>query len=222
VHSLPVGESGWPRAAPLSRQRYCRLVVPHFFFDRTADKLPSPQAKFGPNPQISGKAGGHSLNLHQFTRDGVILLGRVQATGNGSIGLAADLKENLAKADKFEVDLLKMIDSYIEKNGLDAPPEILPQLREGYAVDEVRELNLKAANITSIIWATGYRFDFNLVQLPIFDEDGYPIQQRGVTPQPDLYFVGLPWLDMMKSGLLMGVGAHAEYIADQVVANGRQ
>ena len=186
------------------------------FFDRTVDKLPSPKAKFGPNPQLSGKDGGHSLNLHQFARDGVILLGHVQAARDGAIGLAPDLKENLAKADKFEAELVKMIDGTIENSGQDAPPEDLPQLRDGYTVEEVRELNLKAANITTIIWATGYRFDFNLVRVPVFDEDGYPIQQRGVTPAPGLYFVGLPWLDMMKSGLLMGVGAHAEYIAEQV------
>ena len=162
------------------------------FFDRTVEQLPSPKAKFGPNPQVSGKAGGHALNLHQFARDGVILLGRVRRASNGSIGLAADLKESLAKVDQFEVDLLKMIDSYIEKSGLDAPPESLSLLRDGYAAEEVSELNLKAANITTIVWAAGYRFDFGLVRLPIFDEDGYPLQQRGVTSAPGLYFAGLP------------------------------
>lgn len=71
------------------------------FLHRTADQLPSPKAKSGPNLQVSGKNGGHTLNLHQFARDGVILLGHVQAASDGSIGLAADLKENLAKVDKF-------------------------------------------------------------------------------------------------------------------------
>ena len=84
----------------------------------------------------------------------------------------------------------------------------------------MRELNLEAANIATIIWATGYRFDFGMVRLPIFDEDGFPVQQRGVTSAPGLYFAGLLWLDMMKTGLLMGVGAHAEYIARQVAVNG--
>jgi putative flavoprotein involved in K+ transport len=192
------------------------------FFDRTPDKLPSPKAKFGPNPQLSGKDGGHSLNLHQFARDGVILLGRVQTAHDGSIELAADLKENLAKVDRSEVEMLKMIDGYIEKSGVAALPDAVMPLRDGYALDDVRALNLKAANITTIIWATGYRFDFGMVRLPIFDEDGFPIQQRGVTSAPGLYFAGLLWLDMMKSGLLMGVGAHAEYIADRIATNGRQ
>jgi putative flavoprotein involved in K+ transport len=188
------------------------------FYDRTPDKLPSPKAKFGPNPQVSGKAGGHALNLHQFARDGVILLGRAQEARAGSIGLATDLKENLAKADKFEVELLKMIDGYIEKNRLEAPPDAVAQWRDAYAVDEVRELNLEAANIATIIWATGYRFDFGMVRLPIFDEDGFPVQQRGVTSAPGLYFAGLLWLDMMKTGLLMGVGDHAQYLTEQLTA----
>ena len=47
------------------------------FFEQTPDKLPSPKARFGANPQLSGKNGGHSLNLHQFARDGVTLLGHI-------------------------------------------------------------------------------------------------------------------------------------------------
>jgi putative flavoprotein involved in K+ transport len=70
----------------------------------------------------------------------------------------------------------------------------------------VPELNLKDANITTVIWATAYSFDFSLVQLPIFGSDGYPIQDRGVTGHPGLYFVGLPWLHNAKSGLLFGSG----------------
>lgn len=45
------------------------------FLDQTVGKLPSPKAKFAPNPQLSGRDGGRSLNLHQFARDGVGLVG---------------------------------------------------------------------------------------------------------------------------------------------------
>ena len=51
--------------------------------------------------------------------------------------------------------------------------------------------------------------DFGLVQLPVLDGDGYPIQKRGVTDYPGLYFIGLPWLHTAKSGLLSGVGDDA-------------
>jgi len=65
----------------------------------------------------------------------------------------------------------------------------------------------------------GHRYTVNCdtpIKLPTFDEDGYPIQQRGVTRYPGLYFVGLPWLRTRKSGLLLGVGEDAEYIAQHI------
>jgi len=182
-------------------------------YNRTVDQLPSPRAKFASKPQISGKDGGHTLNLHQFVRDGVTLLGRLEGVSDGRILLAPDLKENLSRADKFESDFVKNIDEFIEQNAIDAPAETLPALRDGYHVEQIRELRPRDANITTVIWATGYSFDFSMVRLPIFDNDGYPIQKRGVTDYPGLYFVGLPWLHNAKSGLLFGVAEDAAHIA---------
>lgn len=189
------------------------------FFDRTVDKLPSPKAKFAGNPHLSGKGGGHTINLHQFVRDGVQLLGKISGAQGDVVYLANDLKESLAKSDKFEADLVKMIDEYIAKNGLDAPVETVPELKDGYSVEEIRELNLVEKGITSIIWAQGYNFDFSMVKLPVTDGDGYPIQQRGVTEHPGLYFVGMPWLSKYKSGLIVGVGEDAEYVASHIASN---
>ena len=183
------------------------------FLDRTVDQLDSPRAKFAGNPHLSGRDGGRTLNLHQFARDGVILLGRLQDGSENKLYLAPDLKENLAKADAFEANMVKMIDSYIARAGLEAPPEHLPALRDGFEARVITELDLYAQGITSIIWAMGYRFDFSLTRLPAFDGDGYPVQQRGVTAYPGLYFVGLPWLYKNKSGFLVGVGEDTEYIA---------
>jgi len=188
------------------------------FFDRAADQLPSPRAKFAANPQFSGKDGGHTLNLHQFARDGVTLLGRLQAANGQHVRLAPDLKENLAWTDKFESDTLKSIDTFIEKNHLTAPRDSVPQLRDGYEIEEPTDLDLKAAGITSVIWAGGFGFDYGLVKLPVFDEDGYPVQRRGVTAYPGLYFLGLHWLYQFKSGLLLGVGEDAAFIASEIAA----
>lgn len=192
------------------------------FLDRTVDKLPSPKAKFAANPHLSGRDGGRTLNLHQFAHDGVVLLGRIQDGRDQMVRLAPDLKDNLAKADQIEAELVKLIDNYIARSGLDAPPESLPVLRDGYAAEVITELDLRQAGITSIIWAMGFAFDFGLVKLPIFDGDGYPIQKRGVTAHPGLYFVGLPWLYTNKSGLLLGVGEDASYIASAIAADGQR
>ncbi len=186
------------------------------FFNRTPDMLPSPNARFAGNPHLSGRDGGHTLNLHQFARDGVILLGRIQGAEGHKIWLDSNLKENLAKADQFEAGLLKVIDEFIQRQGLVIPAETLPELRNGYLVEEIRELDLGAAGVTVIVWATGFHFDFSLVKLPIFDSAGFPIQDRGVTNVPGIYFVGMPWLNNQRSGLLIGVGETAEHIAESI------
>ncbi|NIM93542.1 MAG: NAD(P)-binding domain-containing protein [Anaerolineales bacterium] len=191
------------------------------FYDMTADNLPSPKAKFAGSAHGTGKDGGHTINLHQFAKDGVVLLGHIRGAQEDRILLEPDLNENLAKADKFEADLVKQVDEYIEKNGQNAPNETLPEMRDGYDEEVIIELNLKAAGITSIVWATGYKFDFSMVKLPAFDEDGYPLQKRGVTEYPGLYFVGLPFLHNTRSGLLVGVGDDAAHIVSVIESNGK-
>ena len=216
---LSVGNSGrFPR-------RYRGKEITHWlddlgFYDKTADKLPSPNAKFAGSVHGTGKAGGHTINLHQFAKDGVILLGHIENAQDYTIILAPDLKDNLAKADKFETELINQIDEYIEKNGLDVPTEELPVMRDGYEAEEILELNLLSAGITSVIWATGYKFDFSLVKFPIFDEDGYPVQKRGVTQFSGLYFIGLPFLHTTKSGLLYGVGEDAAHVSSAIESLG--
>ena len=188
------------------------------FLDRTVNDLPSAKAKFAGNPHVSGRDGGQNLNLHQFARDGVVLLGHLRGIDGGTIHIAPDLRESLAKADAFEAQITSMIDRFIVHAGLDAPRESLPALQDGFLADEITDLELASAGITTVVWALGYAFDFGLVKLPVFDEDGYPIQERGVTGYPGLFFVGMPWLDKWKSGLLIGVGEHAEHIASAIAA----
>ena len=187
------------------------------FFTRTPDMLPSPAARFGPNPTLTGKNGGHSLNMHKFYRDGIVLLGHARSLEDGKLVTAPDLKESLAKADKAESDFIKRVDDYIQAQGLNDSPDQIPQFNDGFSAPEILSLDIKAAGISTVIWAGGFAFDFNLVKLPVFDSFGYPITQRGVTQYPGLYFLGLPWLYMMKSGLLMGVGEDAAYVAEKIV-----
>lgn len=182
------------------------------FFEQTPDKLPSPKARFGANPQLSGKNGGHSLNLHQFAHDGVTLLGHIAGAQDGKVTFKPDLKETLARSDKAEKDVIAMIDKYIEAKGIAAPQETVPELQDGYSAEEITELDLKAADINSIIWAIGYTFNYDLVKLPVTDEDGFPATQRGVTQYPGLYFVGMNWLSSRKSAILLGVNEDVKSI----------
>ena len=187
------------------------------FFDRTVEMLRSPQEKFIGYPQLSGKDGGHTLNLYQFLRDGVVLLGHLRDIQGNKIFLVNDVKESLHKVDKYERNTLKYIDETIKRKGINAPKEDIPKQHDGHLIELITELDLKAAGITNLIWATGYKFDYRLVKLSVFDEDGYPIQDRGVSSFPGLYFIGLSWLHKNKSALLFGIGEDAEFIARNIM-----
>jgi len=185
-------------------------------YERTVDQLPSPRAKFAGKPHISGTRGGHTLDLHQFARDGVTLLGRLESVENCVVRLRSDLHDNLAAADRAEAEFVRSVDAYVVNAGMLVPEETLPVLRDGFDQKILTELNLSAAGITNIIWATGYAFDFSMVRLPVTDDDGFPIQTRGVTAFRGLFFVGLPWLHTAKSGLIYGLNEDARYIADRI------
>jgi putative flavoprotein involved in K+ transport len=186
-------------------------------FDRTVDQLSSPAEKFDPHPTISGKGGGRTLNLHQFARDGVVLLGRLRDISGGMLSVAQDLHENLLKADVFEKTTVQRIDEYISRKHVSAPEEKLPELRHGFDSPSIETLDFERAGISSVIWASGYEFDFSWVRLPVLDEVGYPIQERGFTEFPGLYFLGMPWLYTRRSGILYGAGEDARYVTSHIL-----
>jgi putative flavoprotein involved in K+ transport len=68
-----------------------------------------------------------------------------------------------------------------------------------------------------IVWCTGFAPDYGWIDLPVFDDGGYPLHDRGVVPEaPGLFFLGLRFQRSMSSSLIGGVGADAAYIADRV------
>ena len=189
------------------------------FFDRTIDQLPSPNARFACSPQLSGAQGGHDINLRQFAREGIMLLGHLHAVQGKQIILAPDLEENLAKADAFAIQMTQAIDEYIKKTGMDVAANSTTGEAPSNCVSSMKPmltLDLQSAGISTIIWASGYKLDFGWVQIPVFDEVGYPVHQRGVTAFPGLYFLGLHWLYKMKSAMLYGVGEDAAFIASAI------
>ena len=186
------------------------------FLSRTTEMLPSPAARFGANPHLTGKNGGHSINLHQFYKDGIVLLGHLSGIQDENILIAPDLMDSLSKADKFEKDILELIDKTILKQGFSDPPEEIPVLSDGFSSPSLISLDIKKAGIAAVIWASGFAFDFGMVKFPVFDDFGFPLTQRGKTRFPGLFFLGMPWLYQQRSGLLLGVGDDAACVADEI------
>jgi putative flavoprotein involved in K+ transport len=189
--------------------------------DQTADQLPDPSARFAAQGQSTGKDGGHTLSLHHFARSGVVLLGRLTDVHGDSIVLAPDLRDNLAFADKASEDFKNSVDEFVRETGMDVPsnpPDPIDEVRSDAGEDAPETVDLRAAGITSVIWANGYGRDYSWVHLPVLDSFGYPIQRRGVTRFPGLYFLGMDWLHSRKSGILLGVGDDAAHIAADIAS----
>jgi putative flavoprotein involved in K+ transport len=180
----------------------------------------TPVAERGPDatlPLITGAYGGHTVDFREFAAQGMILVGRLQSMRDGVLCFADDLAESLAFGDAAYASFLDKVDNYIEQSGLDLPPE--PQARAKHPdptclAEPVRELDKNSIDLGSLIWATGYTFDFSWIDLPVLDAGGVPIHDKGVAPLPGIYFLGLPWLSRMSSSFLSGVGDDAARLAD--------
>ncbi len=74
-------------------------------------------------------------------------------------------------------------------------------------------------NLKNIIWATGYRPNFNWIEGLELSKDGYPKHYRGVSNIKGLYFIGLPWLYTRGSATLGGIKKDAAYLAEYIEGN---
>tara|TARA_B100000809_G_scaffold84309_1_gene82739 strand:+ start:2303 stop:3340 length:1038 start_codon:yes stop_codon:yes gene_type:complete len=74
-------------------------------------------------------------------------------------------------------------------------------------------------SIKNIIWATGFKPNFNWIENIKLDKDNYPINYRGVSDIKGLYYLGLPWLFTRGSATLGGVKKDAEYLNDYMLKN---
>lgn len=169
---------------------------------------------------VTGAHGGNgTVDFRGLAHQGITLVGLTEAFNDGKVSFKSDLVENVSRGDKNYLDLLDAADAYIERNGLDLPEE--PEARKMLADPEcmtnpILELNLAEAGITSIIWATGFKVDYSWLNVNAFGEDGRPAHQRGVSTEPGIYFVGLPWLSRRGSTFIWGVWHDAKHIADHI------
>jgi len=169
---------------------------------------------------VSGAYGGKTIDFRSLAHEGIILTGMTKAISDGSVSFEADLAANLAAGDESYLQLLDKSDAYAEANGLNLPeePEARVQLADpDCVINPLQQLDLQAADVNSIIWATGYTQDYSWLKVNAFDKNNKPQHQRGVSSEPGVYFIGLPWQSRRGSSFVWGVWHDAKYIADQIV-----
>ncbi|MDB6145842.1 MAG: FAD-dependent oxidoreductase [Pseudomonas sp.] len=168
---------------------------------------------------VSGAYGGRTVDFRGLAHRGMTLVGLTKSFDGTVVTFQPDLEDNLARGDDNYLSLLNAADAYIERNGLDLPPE--PEARARFPDPEcvthpILELDLAEVGVTSIIWATGFAVDYSWLKVDAFDANGKPQHQRGVSAEPGVYFLGLPWQSRRGSSFIWGVWHDAKHVADHI------
>ena len=183
-------------------------------YDQAIHEHPHPdQVREKTNHYVTGRAGGHDLDLRQFAKEGMRLYGPLRGVDGSELVFAPELTKNLDSADAVYVGINRAIDEYIAKHGIDAETSeaYVPPWEPG---PEQERLDFQAAGIKSIVWSTGFDSNWGFIECPVFDDSGHPSHLRGVTAVQGLYFIGLPWLHTWGSGRFASVGRDAEHLVE--------
>jgi putative flavoprotein involved in K+ transport len=168
---------------------------------------------------VSGAHGGSTVDFRRYAARGMTLLGSTSGFADGRMTFRGDLSANLARGDANYLSVLTEADTYASRNGLDLPAE--PEAHvigpdPDCVTDPILNLDLNAAGVTAIIWATGYTTDYCWLHLDVVDATGKPKHQRGVSSEPGIYFLGLPWQSRRGSSFIWGVWYDAKHVADHI------
>jgi putative flavoprotein involved in K+ transport len=187
---------------------------------RTVDTLPHPDDRFAPNAVLTG--GTADLDLNRLVRAGVHPHGRLQGFDGTSLTFAADLVRTYTSAEANAVRFRSSVDDYVNRTGVvDAPAGMRTAVGMPAAFwlhRDSRSLDLRAADLVGVIWATGFTADRSWLPVGALDATGQPSHTRGVSPLAGLYFLGLKWQHRRSSHTIDGVGRDAEYLAEHIVA----
>ncbi len=218
VH-LAVGDA--PRCARFYRGRdVVDWLADMGYYDMPVDQHPLREGvRDNTNHYVTGRDGGRDIDLRQFALEGMALHGLLDGLSGHTLQFKPTLTESLDRADQTYNGINAAIDKHIAAQGLSAlPPAVYAPVWQPEA--EATALDLSAAGITSIVWCIGFEPDFKWVDAPVFNGKGHPVHARGVTQQPGLFFLGLPWLHTWGSGRFSGVARDASFIADRIAHGG--
>jgi putative flavoprotein involved in K+ transport len=196
------------------------LVMIGFYDVKTEDVTDPREFEMRP-PQISGVGPlGHTQSLQSLARMGAVILGRLAGTRGNTLDIEPSAANNVKFSDEVSRKVKGMIEGYIVKHQLPVPPGEPDPADEpdtdALCASTITSLDLKANDIRSVVWTTGFSSDLNYLKVPVLDGSGRPRHRSGIADIDGLYFIGLPWLRKRKSGLIYGMREDAEFIAGTI------
>ncbi len=165
-----------------------------------------------PSPQLVGNNELPILDLNHLQAQGAKIAGRLMRVWNGEAQFSGSLGNVCQLADLKMKRLLKLIDETADKEGAPAAEEIAPTQIDGDPL-----LSLNVDKIQTVIWATGFKPNYDWLDVDVLDRKGHLRHDGGVVDAPGLYVLGLPLMRRRKSSFIFGIEDDARDIADHLI-----
>ena len=176
------------------------------------------RARHLPSPQLTGAPGATFSDLNALAAQGIRIVGRLGRITDGIAQFSGSLTNTCKLADLKMNRFLTRADGWATVSGADheLPP---PQRFAPTQVDSSAplQLDLTGGEITTVVWATGFRPDYSWLDVPVVDRTGRICHDGGVvTAAPGLYVLGLPVLRSRGSTYIHGAAADTEALASHL------
>ena len=175
------------------------------------------RARHVPSPQLVGSDDHRTVDIHSLRSRGVRVVGRVGRIADGVAQFSGGLANTVRLADLKLDRLLDRFDAWAAETGVDGLTA--PTRSEPTVVDEspTLALDLAAAGIGTIVWATGYRPDYSWLDVPVLDYKGRLPHAGGVVEKsPGLYVMGTSLLRRRRSTYIGGAGQDSLELAEHL------
>ncbi len=168
-----------------------------------------------PSSQLIGSNDKPLLDLNSLSDQGAKIIGRLMGVRDGVAQFSGSLRNVCALADLKMKRLLNAIDEFVA-DAEDVPPA---EQFDNTRLDDapLLTLDLDAASIQTIIWATGFKPDYSWLDVPVLDRKGHLKHDGGVVESPGMYVLGLPLMRRRKSSFIFGIEDDARDITDHLV-----
>ncbi|TMQ72549.1 MAG: pyridine nucleotide-disulfide oxidoreductase [Candidatus Eisenbacteria bacterium] len=176
------------------------------------------RARSVPSLQLAGSTDRRTVDLNRLSDLGVRLVGRLVGVVDGKAQFSGSLRNHCAMSDLKMNRLLERIDAWATEHGVDGavdPPHRFEPTR--VESSPPLGLDLRAGEIRTVVWASGFRPDYSWLDVPVLDHKERIRHDGGVATAPGLYVLGLPFLLRRKSSLIDGAAADASDLSDHLV-----
>jgi putative flavoprotein involved in K+ transport len=170
-----------------------------------------------PSPQLVGTPERMTLDLNTLAAAGVEIVGRLSMIRDGRALFSGGLRNQCALADLKMTRLLDTFDEWAADQDVDAGPAERFEPTEVPASSRLW-IDLASGELTSVVWATGFRPDYRWLHVPVVDHKGRLRHDGGIVDAPGLYAIGLPVLRRRKSTFIHGAEDDARDIVSHLAA----